>query len=179
MHKLDNTCSNENIKSPSKPTCIKRCVTQYLLETTNLNPTVSTIVSPFLLSEGLKSSKLMTYNFGAHSCPGRDMSSLEARVAWVKNQPQGGFGEWSDRKIFQTSIFCFHVNFRGLYGVTNKKRVDEGTVFVNVHVCPAEMLAFHIYVSTQFSLHTKNLLHREEGDNFGLFSPNLCFNMRI
>jgi len=32
--------------------------------------------------EGLKSSKLMTYNFGAHSCPGRDMSSLEARV-WI------------------------------------------------------------------------------------------------
>lgn len=107
---------NENIKSPSKPTCIKWCVTQYLLETTNLNPTVSTIVSPFLLSEGLKSSKLMTYNFGAHSCPGRDMSSLEARVAWVKNQPRGGFGEWSDKKIFQTSFFCFHVNFWGLYG---------------------------------------------------------------
>lgn len=32
--------------------------------------------------QGLKSSKLMTYNFGAHSCPGRDMSSLEARV-WL------------------------------------------------------------------------------------------------
>ncbi|CAJ1425031.1 unnamed protein product [Effrenium voratum] len=32
--------------------------------------------------QGIKQSKLMTYNFGAHSCPGRDVSSLQARV-WL------------------------------------------------------------------------------------------------
>lgn len=33
-------------------------------------------------AEGLNQAKLMTYNYGAHSCPGRDVSSLEARV-WL------------------------------------------------------------------------------------------------
>eukprot|EP00439_Symbiodinium_sp_Y106_P056629 s1630_g7.t4 len=31
---------------------------------------------------GINQAKLMTYNYGAHSCPGRDVSSLEARV-WL------------------------------------------------------------------------------------------------
>lgn len=33
-------------------------------------------------TEGINQAKLMTYNYGAHSCPGRDVSSLEARV-WL------------------------------------------------------------------------------------------------